>query len=876
MSNCERYDAFISYRHLMPDMIIAEKLQDMLERYRPPFFTECKRTKRIKRVFRDKSELPTSGNLGNDLKNALENSEFLIVICSPELKNSKWCMEEIEYFKQLHGGSTRNILTLLVDGSPGESIPDSLRESITSYSGSTDGSFTVTEPLAANVSEAVSLKEKLKKLKTEFLRIAAPILGCSFDELYRRHLRRTVISLVRNISFFVILTLASVGILHYRNAELKRMAEQSAYDTNVIYLNAAEKIINDGDRLKGIAILTELIDLSADKDGYVQSEYERLLSKAAYVPQYGQYGILYTDGTAMDVVFYEDRIIAAHGSCVSVFDKGNGQLLDSFVMSREILKFGIDNGTLYILEQNGKIEVLNLTSGKAEAEFSLDELSDCISVFDFDVYNGKLAVLYNTKSNKTHLTVFDCGNAASHTVSDGIVNLLAGYGRRTEIQYFDDGRLLVPEADKISFFDFEAMEKVVITEISGDYIHCLARESGNGSTELIIIISQTEFAIYDTQTQAVRTVPYCDEESANKLSVVDISPGERFMCFTSYREGFCSIYDFESGKVYHLGNADLSYGTDSLFISDREILVCRGTGSGSISVYRYDERFSGFVYYGELDTGNADISGTYYDKDCFILTSGGKMLMYSSKEAFCEEESDFSEIYPYYYDYMYCNPDKGVALIPDNGEIKFTDLTDGSVKYSYKSDKCFVYAVNPGIDRALCLENGRYILVDSKSRTAKELENFDYSNFDAVQLTDSGNFLALKVKCVFEVNPDDGSEVQICTLESDFAGAAIWSIKADRENDRLILSHTYQGNQLDTSTYIFKLSTGKKLFCDKGFYLSGYKLNSFYTGCDYIYYENNIFDKRLIIPTYEEILETAVGMIGDRRLTPEEIHGLGE
>ena len=30
------YDAFISYRHLPLDMAVAKRLQELLERYRPP------------------------------------------------------------------------------------------------------------------------------------------------------------------------------------------------------------------------------------------------------------------------------------------------------------------------------------------------------------------------------------------------------------------------------------------------------------------------------------------------------------------------------------------------------------------------------------------------------------------------------------------------------------------------------------------------------------------------------------------------------------------------------------------------------------------------------------------------------------------------
>ena len=199
-----RYDAFISYRHLPLDMAVAQKLQTLLETYRPPKNLTGLKRNRIKRVFRDQSELPTSGDLGSDIRQALLDSRYLIVVCSEETKNSLWCMEEIRMFKEAHRGHTDHILPLLVSGEPSEVFPvellwepkrtevspdvltkkeDDVRGERESGSGVTQQEGWVRiEALSADV-RAKSRKESLKKLKVEFLRIAAPLLGCSFDGL---------------------------------------------------------------------------------------------------------------------------------------------------------------------------------------------------------------------------------------------------------------------------------------------------------------------------------------------------------------------------------------------------------------------------------------------------------------------------------------------------------------------------------------------------------------------------------------------------------------------------------------------------------------------------------------------------------------------
>lgn len=189
-----KYDAFISYRHVSPDKEIAEKLQKKLENYKPPKSLRKEKMFGGWRVFRDETELPTSSNLSNDIRTALEESKFLIAICSKTTKDSRWCMEEIEYFKELHKGNNANIITLVADGDAEDVFPALLCNElipVTDENGVTTYQNHVIEPLAANVS-ANSTRESLKKLNTEFLRIAAPILGCGYDNLYNREHKKKI------------------------------------------------------------------------------------------------------------------------------------------------------------------------------------------------------------------------------------------------------------------------------------------------------------------------------------------------------------------------------------------------------------------------------------------------------------------------------------------------------------------------------------------------------------------------------------------------------------------------------------------------------------------------------------------------------------
>ena len=126
-SNTFHYDAFISYRHLDPDSFAAERLHKKLESFRLPSYVLKKHPelpKKINRVFRDEEELPLSSNLADPITQALINCDNLIVICTPKLKESKWCLQEIETFIKYHG--RKHLFTALVEGEPDESFPDIL------------------------------------------------------------------------------------------------------------------------------------------------------------------------------------------------------------------------------------------------------------------------------------------------------------------------------------------------------------------------------------------------------------------------------------------------------------------------------------------------------------------------------------------------------------------------------------------------------------------------------------------------------------------------------------------------------------------------------------------------------------------------------
>ncbi len=271
-----KYDAFISYRHAETDKFVAENLHRQLEAFRLPRSIAKKRQgekTKIERVFRDKEELPLTSNLEDPIVDALKSSEWLIVICSPRLRESLWCKKEIETFVQLRG--RERVLAVLIEGEPSESFPDELlyeTKTETLADGTVQEIKVPVEPLAADV-RGKTKKEMMKAMKTEILRLLAAMFQLSFDDLRQRHkeqrMRRIVTaSLIGGAAcllFGVYSTATALQIksqkeqIETQAEEIKKQNEDLALRQAYSLAELAEQYLEDGNRRAAIEIATEAL-----------------------------------------------------------------------------------------------------------------------------------------------------------------------------------------------------------------------------------------------------------------------------------------------------------------------------------------------------------------------------------------------------------------------------------------------------------------------------------------------------------------------------------------------------------------------------------------------------------------------------------------
>ncbi len=180
MNNKYKFKAYISYSHR--DESWAKWLHRALESYRVPRKLLGTKTavgkvpSRIKPVFRDRDDLSSASDLGGTVKQALADSENMIVVCSPDAAASFWVNEEIRQFASL--GRQKQIFCVIVDGKP--ATPDA--ESTCFPTALTE--IGLTEPLAADIRKWADGK-RLSKLK-----LVSGMLGLPLDQLRRRDLQK--------------------------------------------------------------------------------------------------------------------------------------------------------------------------------------------------------------------------------------------------------------------------------------------------------------------------------------------------------------------------------------------------------------------------------------------------------------------------------------------------------------------------------------------------------------------------------------------------------------------------------------------------------------------------------------------------------------
>lgn len=544
------YSAFISYKHGDLDSFVAENLHKAIETFHiPKNIQKATGKKQMERVFRDKEELPISSNLSDNISSALQHSEYLIVICSPRTPESYWVQKEIETFIGMHDRD--HVLAVLIEGEPEESFPEMLRYAEKVHK-QQDGTLQVeripVEPLAADL-RGENKAEVKKKLKTEILRIMAPLLNCSYDDLKQRHrerkMRRAISICAALSACFLAFGIYSMYNTMRINQEYRvKQINQSRY-----LAETSQRLLNEGDRELAIKIALEALP-----------EYEGSKDRP-YVPE-AEYALTEALGTyANGTEFMPTAQLECNGEVRKVLASPDGTLIAA-------------------LDNMQQIYVWNAET--------LEPVMHIESVYD-----------ENYLLNNVHNIQFNCNNQLLYRTDEEVIcwdvvnNAEAwraeiGMGEEQLVMNRANDMLLTRGNGKLVILDAITGKEILVNEqigatrtmIFSPDNRFVAADVSEGGVMRIAILEVATNAVTYIENSEITNATMSDIEFVNEKEIIASVWASEEDFFSS--DGFLVKYNIETQEQMWLVNDDL-YDIDVYNLDGNQIVISNN-GSSVVSI----------------------------------------------------------------------------------------------------------------------------------------------------------------------------------------------------------------------------------------------------------------------------------------------------
>jgi WD40 repeat protein len=224
------YDAFVSYSHTA-DGRLAPSLQRAMQRMARPWYRL-----RSLRVFLDNAALTANPGLWSSIQQALDDSEWFVLLASPNAAASPWVNREVDYW--LEHKSVARLLPVVTDGTwewttdglSGTAVPDALHDMFEE------------EPRHADLRwarDADDLDAHNARFRDVVAELAAPIHGVAKDDLesedkrLQRRARRLARGAVGLLSVLLAIALVTTGLALVQRSRANREKESAQHEATV-------------------------------------------------------------------------------------------------------------------------------------------------------------------------------------------------------------------------------------------------------------------------------------------------------------------------------------------------------------------------------------------------------------------------------------------------------------------------------------------------------------------------------------------------------------------------------------------------------------------------------------------------------------------
>lgn len=419
--NKKEYYAFISYKR--EDKKEAMRLQQALEYYRLPNNLRQENPalpEYVRPVFRDMTDLEV-GELSSQIHSALEDSHYLIVVCSPRAATSKWVNDEVEYFISL--GKQDKIIPYIIEGVPHANNPaeECFPPALLKLSKEK-------ELLGANINEVGK--------DSAIIRVVSRMFNIRYDTLFRRYEREQRRKMWTYIACSIVVALLGLSLAGYflrQNSKLKITYSHFVAEK-------ADLLRKDGDVFLAMRLL-----LSRTQSDLLIPEIEYGLRKAYNVIEEGMtslsiIGSPYAKGSQyflienIEATKDGSKYVYTNEKSLMAVDSRNGKTIFEKKWSDTIYNVKFCNNDQYIVisDGSGRAYVLDSSNGqichtlivgnKIVEDIATNDKSDIIAICgDKQVkiwdYHGTLLNSFEFDEYIRHLVCHPNGNLIA--VSNG-------------------------------------------------------------------------------------------------------------------------------------------------------------------------------------------------------------------------------------------------------------------------------------------------------------------------------------------------------------------------------------------------------------------------------------------------------------------------
>lgn len=537
------YFAFISYKR--EDQKWAKWLQKKLESYSIPVSIRKENPdlpSKIRPIFRDDTDL-SGGNLTKEIESGLDNSKYLIVICSPLSAQSPWVDKEVQYF--IEQGRSDNIIPFIVQGTPfskninEECFPESLRR-------------------LRGDSEILGININDNGRNAAVIKVIARMFDVRFDSLWRRYEKEKFRKRLISVSLLSITLLISVlTFLYINNQRKENELAKSAQRLQSLYNEylTCEKTFNDElyrdafEASKHVMLnYTDIPDTLYSKFEYIlRMSYAALQSDTLKVVNRYKAEFPAMDWGDMPIRFNEDGSKAWIGcSGFTEIDIKTGKCLnrgefwpEKFVISgNNILTFDGDSRAVYDIKTLNRKRTYKLTTSFDDYQMIVSPSADGRRYLTVDSDNEEYR-LYDSET-------------------DSLIMAFNGNYRSASINH--NGNLVAfSENDSLRLFDIR--NNRFLSGVEGFYNNALQFDE-SGKWLLMYLEDYNEVRIYNPDTKEFYYIPRISDNWYSSYNFDGNIYGNKYIVSDDNRYIAIGpeIYDLHTGNLFK----KLEYGKNAM------------------------------------------------------------------------------------------------------------------------------------------------------------------------------------------------------------------------------------------------------------------------------------------------------------------------